>query len=140
MIQCENTPFAAEDSVLRRLKETAAFNRRPDWNSVSEVVTRIAGIWTFEYDAIIVAERGRCFEFPNAEERNAHRERIEQLLAYGCDLLLVIHAVEDESNPPVELTSIEKKLVYALRVLKIAQSAYSISTESMSARIAGIGA
>jgi len=131
MNTCSPNAFYFDTSKIREFKQDVVIQKEIKWADVRETLEEVVGYWACEYDRLVQIGFEEGFCFIESSDRKAHCEATSELLDVGCDLLLIIHLVEDGSEPPVVLKEMERSLTNALRALKIAKSAYSRSTEGL---------
>jgi len=119
-----------DPAILGRLKETALGSENPNWDDIVVMVKSIVGQWADLYNKVRAVELHRSFDL-GSEERASHLRVLENLILGGCDLLLLVHFVEDKADPRRDLSDINTDLTNALRALKLSRSAFSHSIESL---------
>lgn len=131
MNNCPPSAYNFDTSKIREFKQDVVIHREIKWCDIREQLEDILGQWAGDYDRLVQVGFENGFSFEDSSDRKAHHEAISELLNVGCDLLLIIHLVEDGSEPPIVLREMERSLTNALRALKIAKSAYSRSTQGL---------
>ncbi|MGJ8634654.1 MAG: hypothetical protein ACSHX7_12125 [Luteolibacter sp.] len=131
MNNCPPSAYNFDTSKIREFKQDVVIHREIRWNDIRERLEDILGQWAGDYDRLVQVGFENGFSFEEPSGRKEHYEAISELLNVGCDLLLIIHLVEDSSEPPIVLKEMERSLTTALKALKIAKSAYSRSTQGL---------
>ena len=109
---------------LVKLKERALGCEHPNWDDIISLVKSVVGNWAKLYNSIRQFEMEKCLEFSPAE-RAEHLSCIEASIDVGCDLLLLVHYVEDKSDPKRDLSDLNTDITHALRALKLSRSSFS---------------
>jgi hypothetical protein len=123
MTDCTLEKF--DQATLGRLKESA-LGLIPKQSDFVDAVRSLAGCWAAVYNALRSFELECCFDF-SPEGRRGHVQNLGAMIAVGCDLLLLIHSVEDESDPKVDFSQLHEDLTGALCALRLSRSSMTHS-------------
>jgi len=109
-----------DQEILGRLKESA-LGFIPKQSDFIDAVRSMTGCWAAAYNAMRAYEIDSCLDF-STQDRQEHLKRVDVMIGIGCDLLLLIHHVEDSSDPKVDFTQLHEDLTAALCALRLTRS------------------
>ncbi|MES2659638.1 MAG: hypothetical protein V4689_13555 [Verrucomicrobiota bacterium] len=109
---------------LGKLKEKVLVHDRTNWDEIIALVKSAVGAWANSYNQLRSSQLVAEFKI-SKDKQDEHLQIIEETILIGCDLLLLVHYVEDKSDPKRDLSEINSDLTNALRALKLSRSAFS---------------